>query len=100
MVVDNFDYLNAPDLTPVVLTVFISGNRVFVRGENQPVRLIEIAGPLPFSIFPKLMVITGQVAHILQCFSGPQVIKPLLYFVGPDFTQLFLKLSVVIGQLA
>ena len=78
MIIHNFYYFYSFYLYPDILAIFVCWNRVFVRLKYQPIRLVEVTAPLPFPIFPQLMVVPRQVTHIFQGFGPIEISKTLL----------------------
>ena len=74
-------------LYPDILAVFIGRNRVFMRLKYQPIRLVEVTAPLPFSIFPQFVVVPWQVTHIFQGVGSIEVSKTLLEQLSPCLTK-------------
>ena len=79
--------------------MLIGRYRLFMRGENETVRVIEIAGPLPFSVFCQFMITTGKVADIFEGFSSPEIVEPRLEHLSTLRTQLPNGQPVVVGVL-
>src|SRR5450759_2753940 len=94
-----FYYFNAFNLEPDVPTILICRNGVFMRLENQSVRLVEVASPLAFTVADKLVVITRQVPDIFKGLSKPKLSKTVFKFASSDFAHLFETFTVIVCQL-
>jgi hypothetical protein len=83
MIVNDFDDFHRVYLLPEVLSMLVFGYGPFLRGENQPVRLIELASPLTFAIASQLVIPPRQVADIFQALCRSQIIQAPLQQLAP-----------------
>lgn len=98
MIVYNFQNFYAGDLNPDALPVIVHRNGIFVWLENQPVGLIQITGPLAFTIIFQLMITTRQITYILKGFSSLQLRQPQPQFICSDLPEGLIQPSIVSYQ--